>query len=411
TETAYRRVVADHLRASAFLISEGVRPATTGRGYVLRRIIRRAFRAGRQLGIRGSVLPALYPSLLAAMGTAYPELIERQELISSTLQLEEEVFSKTLDRGLALLESIFAHASDGKVISGTDAYALYDTHGFPVDLTEIIARDHGWTVDIAEFERIQAQNRQRNKATWKSGKKARPIDSEIDSKLAEWQAAGVRSRFCGYDVDPEQKTMSISSRIVAFSPLTNGDGLMVIDPCPFYAQGGGQEPDAGSVTVHGGNQSRSTLAVTRAVAIPGGQAAALVVADADDGEQLLAAGNAVTASIDMARRRGCAVHHTATHLLHAALRQVLGANARQAGSLVRANGLRFDFTSPAALTADQLRKVEQLVNCTALADEQVVTTEMTLDAARSRGALALFGEKYSSENVRVVGVTDISLEL
>ncbi|KAJ2651611.1 hypothetical protein IWW40_001511 [Coemansia sp. RSA 1250] len=411
SETAYRRVVADHLRASAFLISEGVRPDTTGRGYVLRRIIRRAFRAGRQLGIRGPVLPALYPSLVAAMGTDYPELSEQQEHISGTLQLEEEAFSKTLDRGLILLESIFARGSDNKVISGADAYVLYDTHGFPIDLTEVIARDHGWSVDIAEFEKIQMQNRQRNKASWKNGKKAHPINDEINRKLAEWQDAGVSSQFCGYDVDPEQNTMSVSSRVVAFSSLANGDGLAVIDPCPFYAQGGGQESDMGYVTVHGSNQGQSTLAVTHAVAIPGSRATALVVANAGGSEQQLAAGSAVTAGIDMGRRRGCAVHHTATHLLHAALRQVLGATVQQAGSLVRTNGLRFDFTSPAALTADQLCQIEQMVNSTALANERVVTSEMTPDAARSRGALALFGEKYSRDNVRVVGITDVSLEL
>ncbi|KAJ2821488.1 hypothetical protein IWW50_004617, partial [Coemansia erecta] len=409
TALAYKRIVADHLRASAFLVSEGVHPSNTGRGYVLRRIIRRAVRAGRLLGIDGHVLPALYASLEAAMGTAYPELTERRAPVVAVLQAEERAFAKTLDKGMVLLSGIFAGGSAAKVVSAEDAFALYDTHGFPVDLTQIIARDHGWTVDVAGFNAMQAQSRERNRASWK-GESARPSTaSEIAAKLAEWQAAGICSRFCGYELDPEQRTSEVQSRVVASSTLANGDGLVVIDPCPFYALGGGQEPDTGSLTVPAlscGGAPRM-LAVKRAVALSGGQATALHV-EAQHAE--LAPGQAVTAAVDMHGRLGCAVHHTATHMLHAALRQVVGDSVAQAGSLVRADGLRFDVTS-GALTDAQLREIERIVNRAALSNVPVTVTETTLAAAKAQGAMALFTEKYCAESVRMVDIACGSLEL
>ncbi|KAJ2304223.1 hypothetical protein IWW55_002533, partial [Coemansia sp. RSA 2706] len=411
---AHKRIVADHMRASAFLVSEGVHPSNTGRGYVLRRIIRRAVRAGRLLGIDGPVLPALYPSLEAAMGTVYPELAERREYIVGVLRSEEGAFAKTLNKGMALLEGIFAstdHAGT-KVVSGGDAFALYDTHGFPVDLTQIIARDNGWTVDVEEFGRIQLQSRKRNQTSWKTESKRQSVAGEIDVKVAEWQAAGVRSRFCGYELDPAQKSAHIPSEIVAFSTLSNGDGLLVIDPCPFYAHGGGQEPDSGSVTVSGhcdtGDAHMFTL--KSAVALPNGQATALHLKAVGDKHHMLTTGQLITAAVDMQRRHGSAVHHTATHLLHAALRSVEGDAVKQAGSLVRPDSLRFDFTS-SALTDSQLREVERQVNRAALANADIVVSEMPLDEAKRRGAVALFTEKYSPERVRVVEIPNVSMEL
>ncbi|KAJ2542241.1 hypothetical protein GGF49_003042 [Coemansia sp. RSA 1853] len=409
TEVAYKRIVADHLRASAFLVSEGVNPSNTGRGYVLRRIIRRAVRAGRLLGIDGPVLPALYASLEAAMGSAYPELTERRDSVIAVLQAEESAFAKTLDKGMSLLTRIFHSDAAAKIVSAQDTFALYDTHGFPVDLTQIIARDHGWTVDVDGFNTIQAKSRERNRASWKSGATRTQISDEISSKMAEWQADGVSTRFCGYEIDPEQTLAEQHSRVVASSVLSNGDALIVVEPCPFYARGGGQEPDAGTVTVSAVDctEAPRTLDVKHAVALPNGRATALCV-DAQHAE--LRVGQPVVAAIDMQRRRGCAVHHTATHLLHAALRQVMGDTVTQAGSLVRPDSLRFDFTS-IALSDVQLREVERLVNRFALASTPVNVTHTTLEAAKEQGAMALFTEKYQAENVRMVNVPSVSVEL
>ncbi|KAJ2499121.1 hypothetical protein GGH96_003781 [Coemansia sp. RSA 1972] len=408
TEVAYKRIVADHLRASAFLVSEGVHPSNTGRGYVLRRIIRRAVRAGRLLGIDGPVLPALYSSLEAAMGAAYPELIERRDLVIAVLQAEESAFAKTLDKGMSFLTRLFASNTEAKTVRAEDTFALYDTHGFPVDLTQIIARDHGWTVDVDGFNAIQTQSRERNKTSWKSGATRTQISDEISAKLAEWQADDISARFCGYEIDPEQASMDQPSRVVASSMLSNGDALIVVDPCPFYARGGGQEPDTGSLTVSANDcEAPRTLAVKHAVALPNGWATALCV-DAQHAE--LQVGQIVVAAIDMQRRNGCAVHHTATHLLHAALRQVMGDTVTQAGSLVRPDSLRFDFTST-ALSDDQLREVERLVNRFALASTPVNVTHTTLEDAKAQGAMALFTEKYQADNVRMVQVPNVSVEL
>ncbi|KAJ2643770.1 hypothetical protein GGF44_001001 [Coemansia sp. RSA 1694] len=407
---ACKRIIADHLRASAFLVSEGVFPSNVGRGYVLRRIIRRAVRAGRLLGIGESVLSALYPSLELAMGAAYPELLERRQLVVSVLEAEERMFSRTLDRGLALLESIFAGGGDRRVVSGADAFSLYDTHGFPLDLTEIIARDSGWSVDVDAFAQLQRQSRERNKASWK-GRLARQdsVAGEVEAACMEWEEAGISSRFSGYGVDPEARPAAAAAcRVMAFRGLSNGDGLLVIDPCPFYATGGGQEADTGTVST---GDSSHEFAVSDAVALPSGQATVLrLTAAGTDGQRLFQSGHAVLAAVDGSRRLGCAVHHTATHLLNAALRKTVGAAVMQAGSLVQAGGLRFDFTS-SALTAEQLRAAEALVNQAALDNIGIATACMPLDEARERGAVAVFAEKYDAASVRVVDVPGVSTEL
>ncbi|KAJ2770881.1 hypothetical protein IWQ56_002000 [Coemansia nantahalensis] len=411
----YRRIVADHLRASAFLVAEGVRPSNTGRGYVLRRVIRRAARAGRMLGISGPVLPALYPSLEAAMGGAYPELAERRGPVVEVLRAEERIFAKALDRGLAQLAGIFSSAGAGTstgTISGADAFALYDTHGFPVDLTQVIARDHGWDVDVEGFHRVQDECRQRNRASWRGDAQAAgtPAD-EIQAAADAWREAGVRSRFCGYSIDPEASESAVASRVVAFRALASGDALVVVDPCPFYALGGGQEPDTGTVTVAGGgSDTPRTFAVKQAVMVPGGQATILHLGSAADEGHALGIGQPVAAAVDMARRRGNAVHHTATHLLHAALRRVVGSAVSQAGSLVHPDGLRFDISS-GALSDAQLREVERVVNEAALSNAGVAVAEMPLAAAQAAGAMALFTEKYSADCVRVVEVAGVSAEL
>ncbi|KAJ2162686.1 hypothetical protein GGF46_000411 [Coemansia sp. RSA 552] len=417
TELTYKHIIADHLRASAFLISEGVYPSNTGRGYVLRRIIRRAFRAGRLLGISDSVLPALYPSLEAEMGQAYPELTEHKTAIVDVLWAEENAFKKTLDRGLALLKRVFASTDRNdvaQVVSGADAFTLYDTHGFPVDLTQDIARDHGWTVDVDGFNTIQRQSRQRNKSSWK-GKVSdgSSVANEVNSLALQWQEAGIRTRFCGYDLDPGLRAAQVDGSIVASSKLSNGDILVAVDPCPFYALGGGQEADAGSITVADSSGARGpcSFAVQRAVASPDKQTTVLHLSAAtSEMKDVLATGSRVVSAVDMARRYGCAVHHTATHLLHAALRSVVGTTVKQAGSLVQPDALRFDFTS-SPLDNSRLREVERLVNDMALGNTEIEVSEMLLDEAKAKGAIALFSEKYNADSVRVVKVPGMSMEL
>ncbi|KAJ1938639.1 hypothetical protein GGF37_004728, partial [Kickxella alabastrina] len=411
TILTYKRIVADHLRASVFLIAEGVYPSNTGRGYVLRRIIRRAVRAGRLLGIKDTVLSDLYPSLEAAMGAAYPEIIERREPVISVLKSEEKAFLKTLDKGMALLEGIFVGESEDKVLSGVDAFALYDTHGFPVDLTQIIAHDHGWDVDIEAFDAIQRETRERNKTSWKGGSaKKDAVAGEIESVCLEWQDAAISSKFCGYEIDPESMGAGMVGRVAAFRELSNGDALVVIDPCPFYATGGGQQADAGTVTVASDHDTAHTFSVKNAVALPNGRATVLQLAAAADKQALFDAGQEVTEIVDMKRRFGSAVHHTATHLLNAALRKVVGKSVMQAGSLVQPDSLRFDFTS-GALTSEQLNEIEQLVNQAALDNTSVSVFQMTLDEAKAQGAVAMFTEKYNAESVRVVEVPGVSMEL
>ncbi|KAJ1819146.1 hypothetical protein LPJ60_003937 [Coemansia sp. RSA 2675] len=407
---ACKRIIADHLRASAFLISEGVFPSNVGRGYVLRRIIRRAVRAGRLLGISDSVLSALYPSLELAMGAAYPELLERRQLVVSVLESEEKMFLRTLDKGLVLLEGIFASGNSKRLVSGADAFSLYDTHGFPLDLTEIIARDSGWTVDVEAFEQIQRQSRERNKASWKGRlTKQDSVASEIEATCIEWEEAGVCSQFSGYDIDPEAKPAAAACRIVAFKNLSNGDGLLVVDPCPFYAMSGGQEADTGVVAMSN-SEGPHEFIVSDVVALPDGQATALRLTGISGKQHLFRSGQIAYATVDGARRLGSAVHHTATHLLNAALRKTVGTSVMQAGSLVQAEGLRFDFTS-SALTSEQLREIEGLVNEAALANTDITTAHMTLDQAKTQGAIALFSEKYDAASVRVVSMPGLSMEL
>ncbi|KAJ2557985.1 hypothetical protein EV175_001027 [Coemansia sp. RSA 1933] len=399
---ALRRIVADHLRASAFLIAEGVHPASTGRGYVLRRIIRRAVRAGRQLGIVGPVLAPLYPHLVATMGAAYPELAERRAAVEAVLVAEEDAFRSTLDKGLALLESrIIADQRTGsKVVGAQDVFTLYDTHGFPADLTQAIARDHGWTADIEGFETLLQRSRERTRERSRTGSGSDAMADEIAAVCADWQrdASPRGARFCGYDIDPEARDARVDSRVLAFRELSTGDALVAIDPSPFYAAGGGQEADTGTLIVDG-----TSLAVTRVVPqAVCGLHGVLVVRRDPSIDALRTSGTHIVAAIAMPRRRGCAVHHTATHLLHNALRSVLGPGVAQAGSLVRSTGLRFDFTAH-ALTADQLDRVAAHVNAAAQADASVKVSYMSLMQAQDElGALSVRAERHDASRVRVV---------
>ncbi|KAJ1667583.1 hypothetical protein IW140_002163 [Coemansia sp. RSA 1813] len=419
TGLTHRRIIADHLRSSAFLIAEGVHPGSTGRGYVLRRIIRRAVRAGRQLGIKGPVLAPLYPSLEAAMGAAYPELSARRDAVVAVLRAEEDAFLRTLDKGLALLEHrVFASNKDTKTVCAEDVFTLYDTHGFPADLTQAIARDHGWAVDTDGFEALLQRSRQQNRersrgelgtSRGNAGTAKATVAGEIAAACAEWRndASVLNTRFCGYDLDPEARSGSVDSRMVAFKELSTGDGLVVINPSPFYTAGGGQEADSGTISTQDNVFTVKEAVSPASHSISG----VLIISKSPRMRELLQKrGTKITATVDMERRRGCAVHHTATHLLHSALRTVVGDGVVQAGSQVRAEALRFDFTAR-ALTSDQLDRVASIVNRAALSAAPVDVSHMTLAQAQAMGALSVRAERQRASNVRVVRIAPESVEL
>ncbi|KAJ2662689.1 hypothetical protein IWW48_001747 [Coemansia sp. RSA 1200] len=425
-----RRIIADHLRASAFLIAEGVQPASTGRGYVLRRIIRRAMRAGRQLGIRGPVLAPLYPSLEAAMGAAYPELATARNAVVGVLEAEETAFLKMLDNGLALLERRLRTKEDmaAKVLCAEDVFVLYDTHGFPADLTQAIARDRGWAVDIDGFEtllqRSRQQNRERSRGELGVGSSGGTsaggaFAAEVAAVCAEWQRNSLvrDTRFCGYDLDPDARDGSVPGRVVASRALSTGDLLVALDPSPFYTAGGGQDADTGTVSAAGAHGVSYDVKQVVSPTVCGLIGVLILTRRANsDSEtanpiECLDRDMSVVATVDMKRRRGCAVHHTATHLLNNALRTVVGDGVVQAGSQVRAQGLRFDFSS-CALTSDQLKRIASAVNRAALAAMPVTVAHMTLADAQTMGALSVRAERQCANSVRVVTIADAkSVEL
>jgi alanyl-tRNA synthetase len=384
------RVIADHIRACSFLIADGVLPSNEGRGYVLRRIIRRAIRHGFMLGQRQPFFHALVPVLDEEMGSAYPELRAQRAHIERVLRQEEERFAETLSQGMALLDGAIEKLP-GKQIPGETVFRLYDTFGFPLDLTSDIARERGLTVDEAGFESAMNAQRERARAASKFG-----VDLRTDVKVEG------QTKFIGYDSEVG------SGRIAALlrgkesvQELRAGeDGQVVLDATPFYAESGGQVGDRG-VLVSG--ESRFTVADTQKL----GKAHVHVGKVASGA---LRVGDVVQAQVDHALRQATRLNHTATHLLHAALRKVLGTHVTQKGSLVSPERLRFDFAHYSAVTPDELREIERLVNAEIRANAEAETRLMDFDAAVAAGAMALFGEKYDDE-VRVLRVGDFSTEL
>ncbi len=397
------RVIADHARATAFLIADGVLPANDGRGYVLRKILRRALRFGRKAGMPEPVLPEITALAISTMEGAWPELGLSRDLILRVAAFEEERFSGTLSTAMGQLDRVLARDSVRRAaeIPGDDAFRLYDTFGLPLDLVEEVAREHGMSVNHAAFEARMREQRERARQSWK-GKPAAASTAYRDIAGAE------PTRFLGYD-----GTEADGCRVLA--TLTNeeggdavpvpalsegGAGELILDRTPFYPEGGGQVGDRGLLRSEGGvaevvdSQSRDGL-VVHAVRMR---------------EGAIGAGERVEAFVDRTRRRGAAEHHTITHLLHAALRDTLGPHVKQAGSLVAPNRLRFDFTHFAALTPTQIETIEGRVNEQIRADREVLASVMPLDAALSRGALAFFGDKYGTE-VRVIEVPEFSIEL
>ena len=388
-QTASLKVVADHIRACSFLIADGVLPGTDGRGYVLRRIIRRAIRHGYQLGIDEPFFHQLVAPLDSVMGEAFPELRERREFIEKILYQEERRFRETLEDGLRLLDD-YLSGSEGSVIDGDVVFKLYDTHGFPVDLTADIARERGLEVDHEGFEARMAEQRERARAASRFGG---PREEIVD--------AG-ESRFTGYEtLEDTGKVIALYQEGRSVQRLEAGDeGMVVLDRTPFYAESGGQVGDRGEILA---NELRFRVEDTVLQGEAHGHLGRL-----ESGS--LGVGDQVTARVDRGTREATVRNHSATHLLHAVLREVLGDHVQQKGSLVAPDRLRFDFTHYEAPEPEQLREIEYRVNEQILANLPVEAAYMELDEALKAGAMALFDEKYGS-TVRVISMGDYSLEL
>ena len=384
------RVVADHLRSAGFLIADGVLPSNEGRGYVLRRIMRRAMRHLHQLGCDEPVMFRLVPALVREMGGHYPELIRAESLVTETLKLEETRFKEALARGLKLLHAeIDGKASQG-TLDGATAFKLYDTYGFPLDLTEDFMRGYGWNVDVAGFDACMAEQKEQARKAWSgSGSQA---DERILLELADQLGS---TEFLGYT---RSKTEAAVTAMVKDSKAvtqaeTGDDVLIMLNQTVFYGESGGQVGDTGQISWPEGSAQITDTQKTNGLFIHHAQITSGV----------LKTEQPVTLEIDAGRRSALRAHHSATHLLHEALRQVCGDHVAQKGSLVEPNRLRFDFSHPHALTADELAQVEEIVNLRIRANSDVSTRVMTPDEAVEQGALALFGEKYGDE-VRVVSM-------
>ncbi|MCC4233021.1 alanine--tRNA ligase [Sphingobium soli] len=395
TDGAHRashRVIADHLRSTGFLIADGVLPANEGRGYVLRRIMRRAMRHAHIIGAKEPLMYRLVSSLVSEMGGAYPELVRAQPLIEETLLREETRFRKTLENGLKLLDEATGGLDEGGTLAGETAFKLYDTYGFPYDLTEDALRSRGLTVDRAGFDAAMAEQKAAARAAWKgSGEKA---SDEIWFDIAE--RAG-NTEFIGYaTTQGEGEVLAIVKDGVNFDSAAAGDTVTIVtNQTPFYGESGGQMGDAGRITTQGG-----FVAVVDDTAKPLGRVHAHH-ATIEAGS--IKVGDTVHLSVDVDRRDRIRANHSATHLLHAALRNELGAHVTQKGSLVAADRLRFDFSHPEALTHAQIAAIEADVNAQVRHNEEVTTRLMTPDDAVAAGAMALFGEKYGDE-VRVLSM-------
>ncbi len=382
--------VADHVRALTVALGEGIFPSNTGRGYVLRRLLRRAGRLAFEMGIKEPFLYRLVDAVNGTLSEGYPDLLASTERTKATIQREEERFDTTISAGMEIFQKLVERL-DGKVISGVDAFRLYDTYGFPLDLTEVMAEERGLSVDLDSFKKEMEQARQtsRASATFYSGDDGPAV-------------SGLATTFRGYD------TLKLEATIVALfdsdnkavEELTEGmDGAVVLDETPFYAESGGQIGDSGELT------SGSTIFTVRSTKKAG--AAFLHLGKVKNGG--LRVGDSLTATVDETLRRGIMAHHTGTHVLHWALRQVLGDHVTQAGSYVGADRLRFDINQPKALTGLEIEAVTRLANEKILANDPVTKRVLPLEEAKKLGAMALFGEKYGDE-VRVVSVGDYSVE-
>ena len=389
--TASHRIIADHLRASSFLIADGVLPSNEGRGYVLRRIMRRGMRHARLLGAREPLMYRLVPTLVREMGQAYPELVRAEALISETLRLEETRFRRTLDRGLTLLDEASSGLTPGASLDGETAFRLYDTYGFPLDLTQDALKARGVGVDLAGFDAAMERQRAEARAAWSGSGEA--ATETVWFVLKERLGA---TEFLGYETEQAEGVVSalvVDGREV--ETLSAGQsGFVVVNQTPFYGESGGQVGDTGVLRAAGlvakvtDTQKRAGGLFVHAVTV-------------EEGE--LTVGKAIELVVDGARRSAIRANHSATHLLHAALRGVLGHHVAQKGSLVAPDRLRFDFSHPMPISDHDLAEIEDLANAAVLQNAPVTTRLMAVDEAIESGAMALFGEKYGDE-VRVVSM-------
>jgi len=390
-QKASHRVIADHLRASAFLIADGVLPSNEGRGYVLRRIMRRAMRHAELLGAKEPLMWKLVPVLTREMGQAYPELLRAETLITETLKLEETRFRRTLERGLAILDEKSAGLKKGAMFDGETAFTLYDTYGFPLDLTQDALRSRGISVDVASFNDAMERQREKARASW--------AGSGDTAQESVWFALRERigaTEFLGYETETAEGVVAALVKDgKEVSELKKGeDGSVVMNQTPFYAESGGQVGDTGEMRREG-----VRLVVSDTQKKAGDLFAHLVKVE----QGAVKVGDPLLMDVDHARRSAIRQNHSATHLLHEALRQVLGDHVAQKGSLVAPDRLRFDFSHPKPMSPDEIERVEDIANDMVLQNRPVTTRLMAVDDAIASGARALFGEKYGDE-VRVVAM-------
>ena len=391
------RVITDHIRSTTFMIGDGVMPSNEGRGYVLRRLLRRAARHGRLLGIDGTFLYKVCETVIKENATAYPNLVEKHDLIVKVIKAEEESFNKTIDTGLNLLENIIAQ-SDSKVLSGADAFKLQDTFGFPIDLTKELLEERGMSVDIDEYDRLYAQSRAAARAARKDAGAQAWKDSNVSFKdVGATEFVG----YTDYSCDAEIKAIVTNGERDEFA-TADSEVVVVLNKTPFYGESGGQAGDTGVIKT-----DNATLEVTATGKTPDG--VVLHIARFINGDSI-ALGDKVHAQIDVEKREATRRNHTAAHLLQAALRKHLGSHVEQAGQLVNSAEMRFDFTHFSALSGDELKAIEREVNEVILKGIPVETREMPIEEAKKLGAMALFGEKYG-DVVRVVSAGDFSVEL
>jgi len=384
------RVVADHIRSCSFMITDGVQPSNEGRGYVLRRIIRRAIRHGHQLGLKDAFFYKLVSPLVEEMGGAFPEIAKAQANVERTLEQEEMRFADTLEKGLRILDQVIANIAD-KEIPGETVFLLYDTYGFPIDLTADIARERHLTIDIAGFEREMEAQRTRARSA-----------SQFSAGLSKQTTIDSETKFCGYEqIQNSSKISHILVNDEHVDQLHAGQqGIVVLEQSAFYAESGGQAGDIGQITTD--NASFNVIDTHKQ-----GKAFAHI-GQLENGS--LNIGDAVTAHIDESNRIATSLNHSATHLLHAALQQLLGDHVTQKGSLVNSDRLRFDFSHFEPVNQQQLHSIERLVNQQIRINHNVNTDVMNIDQAKATGAMALFGEKYDAK-VRVLSMGKFSTEL
>jgi alanyl-tRNA synthetase len=385
------RVIADHIRACSFLVVDGVVPSNEGRGYVLRRIARRAMRHGHKFGKSPTFFNELVPTLVKVMGEAFPELVEKQARVREVLLKEGQQFERTLETGMEILDAAIGKLGGGKTIDGDTVFKLHDTYGFPTDLTADIARERGLLVDLPGYEKAMQKQRDMSQAASKFG-----------MDMSSGVTIDGRTDFLGYEkVSDVGQVVALLKNGASVQTLNVGDeGEVVLDRTPFYAESGGQVGDAGEL---GNVNARFLVSDTQKRG-----SAFSHLGQLEKGS--ISVGDKLAAQVDAPRRNAIRANHSATHLLHAALRKVLGAHVQQKGSLVAPDKLRFDFSHFAAITPEELRRIERLVNAEIRANAEAETNEMPYDAAVAKGAIALFGEKYEKD-VRVLRMGEFSMEL